>query len=736
MLNKITPIAKSVKLGRKKLAIASLGKADFRITSRKLDGELAKNALCELYRGLSLALGAPAEAADGELQIKLEISNRVPEIVEKNVDQAYKIVVNKNGITLTGYGEAGAYYAVTTLLQSIEVVDNVVYVPEMKIVDYPDLRTRGHFLETRYGSNLMTLDDWKAVVDDMVSMKHNQLVVSLYGCWQIQYDGVITEYVYMPIPKYPLSKSDFIKKYYSPKKGGWVNEVVEVPMVKEDFFGELVAYGKSKGVEVLPLWNSYGHNTLIPRMYPETAPLVNGERQKVGFCVSSPKTYELLFDIYDLIIDKYLEPNGVKSFHIGLDEVWDQRAADVENPDKLYSPWCQCEECAKLTNQEKTIKHALTLIKHLKSRGMKNVYLYNDLLTRMFKDPKIFYEKLKENDLLDVAVVDWWGYTDIEKKFNEANVATTTFPELGIRSTVKPWNSYYHWNVSRDAVDNIFLLSRVANRGSNAEGLMSYSAWDKTLDINHVAMADYSWSFELTGSTDEYRENYAYRKFPSQPKAAKRAFMLFKELTSQGTDANALPTPEMPYVANSTFVKDVLAYYGYSYYRTGLDYPRNFPGEAVQKIFANRNILEPKLHELSKLADDTYKAFERLRADLSGDFNMARRYSAEARNYRDIVDDYIALLEIDAIVKSGDKDAKRKVAKIAEKRRKNRLELLAEMEDFKEEYLHASHLRNQSLFMQIFADIEAYARKTPAEEFTLDVTDLRPIASEMMNIMR
>jgi len=736
MLTKITPIAKNLTMGRKKLAIATLGKADFKITAKKLDGTLAKNALEELYKGLSLVVGVSAAAADGQIPIKLEISSRVPESVEKNIDQAYKIVVNKNGVSLVGYGEAGAYYAVTTLLQSLVVEDGVVYIPEMKMVDYPDLRTRGHFLETRYGSNLMTLDDWKAVIDNMVSMKHNQLVVSLYGCWQIQYDGLITEYVYIPIPKYPLIKSDVVKKYYSPKKGGWVNEVVEVPMVKEDFFGDLIAYGKSKGVEVLPLWNSYGHNTLIPRMYPEVAPLVNGERQKVGFCVSSPKTYELLFDIYDLIIDKYLEPNGIKSFHIGLDEVWDQRNLDLDNPAKLYSPWCQCPECAKLTNQEKTIKHALKLITHLKSRGMKNVYLYNDLLTRMFKDPHIFYEKLKEADLLDVTVIDWWGYTDIEKKFKEANVATTTFPELGMRSTVKPWNSYYHWNVSRDSVDNIFLLTSVANRDKNTEGLMSYAAWDKTCDINHVAMADYAWSYALTGSTDEYRENYAYRKFPNNHKLAKRAFMLYKQLTSQGTDGNALPTPEMPYVANSAFVKDILAYYGYSYCRFDHDYPRNFPGEGMQKIFEHRAILEPKLHELSKLADECYKAFERLRTDLSGDFEIARRYSAEARNYRDIVDDYIALIEIDAIVKSGDKDAAKKVGKIASARRKCRLELLAEMEDFKEEYLHASHLRNQSLFMQVFADIEAYCHKAPKDEFTLDVTDLRNIASEMMNIMR
>ena len=736
MLTKITPIAKNLTMGRRKLAIATLGTPDFTITASKLDNPLAKNALSELYKGLSMAVGAPAENACGIVPIKLEISKRVPEAVKKNVDQAYKIVVNKNGITLTGYGDAGIYYAVTTLLQTVTVEDNVVYVPEMKLVDYPDLRTRGHFIETRYGSNLMTLEDWKGVVDNMASMKHNQLVVSLYGCWNIQYDGIIAEYVYIPIPKYPLIKSDVVKKYYSAKKGGWINEIVPVPMVKEDFFGDLIAYGKSKGVEVLPLWNSYGHNTLIPRVYPETAPVVNGERQKLGFCVSSPKTYEILFDIYDLIIDKYLKPNGIESFHIGLDEVRDERAVDVNDPAKLYSPWCQCPECAKLTNQEKMINHAIKLISHLKARGIKNVYMYNDLLTRIFKDPRIFYEKLKEADLLDVAVIDWWAYTDIEEKLVAQGASNTTYPELGIRSTVKPWNSYYHWNVARDAVENIYLLSGVANKGSNAEGLMSYSAWDKTCDINHMAMADYSWSFELTGKTDDFRENYAYRLFPNQPKLAKRAIMLFKELTSAGTDANALPTPEMPYVSNGMFVKDILAYYAYSYYRFERDYPRNFPGEGMQRIFEHRAILEPKLHELSKLANEAYKAFARLATDYSGNYKQARRYAAEARNYRDIVDDYIALLEIDSIVKSGDNDAAKKVKKIASARRLNRLDLLAEMEDFKEEHLHASHLRNQSLFMQVFADIEAYANKTPKEEFTLDVTDLRNIASDMMNTMR
>lgn len=736
MLINITPMPKQLTKGRGRITIGALGKADFKITAKKLDGALAKNALEALYEGLSGVLGTSAKAADGKIPITLEISKRVPAAVAKNTDQAYRITVNKNGITLTGYGEAGAYYAVTTLLQIVTVEDNVVYIPEVKVLDYPDLRTRGHFLETRYGSNLMKLEDWCAVIDDMVTMKHNQLTVSLYGCWCVQYDGVVSEYVYIPIPKYPLIKSDVIKKYYSPKRGAWINEVVPVPMAEEDFFGKLVAYGKSKGVEVLPLWNSYGHNTLIPRMYPEVAPIVGGEPSRIGFCVSSEKTYELLFDIYDHIIDSYLAPNGVKSFHIGLDEVREERAVDAENPDKLYSPWCECPECAKLTNQEKTIRHAIRLISHLKSRGMENVYLYNDLLTRMFKDPTVFYNALKEADLLDVAVIDWWTYTDLEKLLLKAGVVTTTFPELGIRSVVKPWNSYYHWNLSRDVVDNVYLLTKIANRDKNTEGLMSYAAWDRTCDINHVAMADYSWSFERVGCTDEFRRLYAYRKFPNSKKQAERAFMHYKELTTQAPDANHLPTPEMPYVANSVFMKQVLAYYPYCYYRYGRDYPQNFPGEPMQNILRHRDILEPKLFELSTLADETYKAFARLCDDQSGDYRLARRYAAEARNNREIVDDYIALLEIDGIVKSADPKAAKKVVAIAAARRRNRLALMAEMEDFKEEYLHASHLRNQSIYLQIFADIEAFVTKNPEGVYTLDVCDLRGIASEISNILR
>ena len=138
MLINITPMPKQLTKGRGRIAIGTLGKADFKITAKKLEGTLAKNALEALYEGLSGVLGTSAKAADGKVPITLEISKRVPAAVAKNTDQAYRITVNKNGITLTGYGEAGAYYAVTTLLQIVTVEDNVVYIPEVKVLDYPD----------------------------------------------------------------------------------------------------------------------------------------------------------------------------------------------------------------------------------------------------------------------------------------------------------------------------------------------------------------------------------------------------------------------------------------------------------------------------------------------------------------------------------------------------------------------------------------------------------------------
>ncbi len=728
-VKRISPVPKHAELGNKMISIGTLCGTGFSIKRNAPESDLVKSAMDVLCSVLGGKLCVDAKNAKGDIEISLEVSADVPKEVTNNPEQAYSITASEKSIKLIGYSELGLNYAVNTFLQTLTEENGEFFVPEMKIVDFPDRKTRGHFIETRYGTNLMKLEDWKAAVDNMAAMKLNQLVVSLYGCWCVQYDGEVSEYVFIKIPEYPLLKKDVIKKYYSPKKGGWVNEVVEVPMAKDDFFGELIAYGKTKGVEVFPLWNSLGHNTLIPTKYPETAPIVDGEPSRVGFCVSSPKTYELLFKIYDTIIDKYLKPNGITSFHIGLDEIGRNRAVDPDDLQRYYYPWCQCPECAKMTKEEQMVSHAIKLIKHLKSRGMTSVYMYNDLWSKIIPDPTFFAKALKENDLLDITVVDWWCYYDDETRA----VVNTTHPEIGVRSTVKPWNSYYHWNLTKDAVENVHFMSRIAHK-ENCQGVQSYASWDRTCDINHRAIAEYSWNFEETGAPVDFRKRYASFLFPNESEKAERAFTIYADMVEGRV---TWPSDEHPDFTIGDLIRYKLAYYMYSYVAKEMEYPRNFPGEAMVDLLAHRKYVEPELVKTSVKLNEAYEIFNELRNDPTGDTELARRYAAELRNYRDMVDDYLALYKIHDLVSDGtESDAQAKVAAIAKERRLERYALMAEMEDFKEEYLHASHLRNQSIFMQFFADLENYAANTPAEDFKLDVCDMRAFGSKAFYNLR
>ena len=724
----IKPVPQILRQKDGNISLGTLGNADFTVEVKSLSGSLAYLALDMLHDGLSKKINDCAAKAKGSVKITLEVSSGVPEEVKKNKDQAYSINAENDVITLIGYGKAGLYYAVTTFLQCLKLENNTLYIPQFELLDWPDLRTRGHFMECRFGSNLMKLADWKALVDDMAGMKMNQLVVALYGCWCIQYDGIISEYVYIPVKKHPELRSDVIKKYYSPENGEWINETVRTPMADEDFFGELIAYGKTRGVEVVPLWNSYGHNTLLPRTNPHiSAKDKDGKPTGHGFCLSNPDTYETLYSIFDEIITRYLAPNGITSFHIGMDEVRDGIATDTSDPFKITSPWCECDECKKFTNEEKFLNHAIKLISFLKSRGMKSVYIYSDMLTRIV-NPVTFKKRLEENDLLDVAVVDWWTYTNNKEAF----MFDTMHPELGLRSTIKPWNSYSHWDMVLDTVPNIRMLTELANKEQSAEGLQSYSAWDKSCDRNHVSMADYSWNFNGTGTVEEFNDRYTRREFGARYDEARRALAIIDEATKETVDFNK----EGRVILVNTL--RLLSYYGYSYVATGKPYPRNFPGEPMQVLLEKREEYEKRLSEIAALCSEALAIFDSISDDTRCNTHLAKRFACEVNNYLCIASDYLALLEIYDIVNTGKKTKEvcDKIAGIAKARKAARLSLMLRIQSVKEDFLIPSHLRNQSVFMQLFADIEAYAGTVNPEEFSLDVCDLRPIASEAFYNLR
>ena len=106
------------------------------------------------------AKGAALAACGQGYPITLSVGNC--KVTEK---EGYTIEITADGAVLTGADDAGAFYAAVTFEKLLYVQDGKLYLPVTAIEDYPSFPERGQFLEDRYGSEFMTLDDYKEAID-------------------------------------------------------------------------------------------------------------------------------------------------------------------------------------------------------------------------------------------------------------------------------------------------------------------------------------------------------------------------------------------------------------------------------------------------------------------------------------------------------------------------------------------------------------------------------------------
>ena len=485
----------------------------------------------------------------------------------KNEKEAYAITVSADGISITGYGESGLFYGVVSFTQLCVWDQDGCVLPALQVLDWPDNPFRAYKEECRYGSNMMEKEDWFAMIDDLSSKKINNLSLALYGCWVMQYDGKVAEYLYLPIDGYPQLKTPMTVKYYSPTEGKWLSYEQLPPMFRDNFFGEVCRYAKDHGMDVIPGINSFGHNTLFPRLLPEIAPKVDGIPQPTGLCTSSEETYDFLFKVYDQIIDNYLLPNEMYSFNILLDEVWEQYGVDTEHPEIKYSPWCQCEKCRDKERSELFIEHSIKVMKYMKQKGIKNVIIAGDMLIR--KVSKLgdlsapFLKRIEEENLKDVLLLDWWRYADLKETYD----FVIEPDELGLRSFFCPWNGYYIWNLLQHPMRNNQIMAEMNHNAKCGEGLYQYAMWDLSYDRIHDCFADYGWNFVGAGSLEDVTERYVNRHFAPMARSVKHAYKLMELCTESRTPIKDEAHPVQSVVSNKNMMDNVLSYYFYCYYR-------------------------------------------------------------------------------------------------------------------------------------------------------------------------
>lgn len=664
---------------------------------------------------------------DSGIPVTLSLGNAPKEV--KNEKEAYRIALDARGITIEGYGESGLFYGVSSFTQ-LCVWDNTgAELPAVEVLDWPDNPFRAYKQECRYGSNMMEKEDWFQMIDDLASKKINHISVALYGCWVMQYDGKVAEYLYLPLKGYPQLQTPMTVKYYSPTEGKWFNYEQLPPIYRDDLFGDIVRYAKDHGIVVIPGFNSFGHNTLIPRLLPEVAPKAeDGTPQPTGFCTSSEETYKFLFKVYDQIIDEYLIPNEMYAFNILLDEVWEQFGVDPEAPDVQYSPWCQCEKCRDKERSELFIEHAIKILKYLKQKGMKTIMMANDMLVRKISRlgdlSAPFLKRIAEEDLKDVLLFDWWWYNDLKERLD----FLVQPDELNFRSIFCPWNGYYIWSLLTHPMRNNQIMAEINHNARCGEGIYQYSMWDRSYDRIHDCFADYGWNFVGAGSLQDVTARYVARHFAPMQRQARHAFRLMELCTEQRQSAKDPEHPEQAVISNNHLLVSQLSYYQYCYYK-GPDigaYPRHFPGAALTVVLEYRTAHERAMRSIAAMAKEAAAIFETAATTPGCDSAMARRMAYECRNYQVLTEDWLALLEIYDLTQSGEQKA---IAPIARQRQNARLSLMTVCEQVKEKWAQkGATMRNHSIFMQIFADIATYIETADAPQ--LDLFDITPIMSK------
>lgn len=435
---------------------------------------------------------------------------------ETEVEGGYRLRVGPHGVEIESRG-IGFQYAAATFAQLLE--QGTRRLPEVEIRDWPSFPFRGIYVEVSSGA-CMTLQDWKGLIDQASALKLNGISVGLYNCWARPAEVLDTEYFLFPSRHYPQFQTPVRTFVRGPS--GWEEQRALPIMVREDFFGKVVSYGKARGVEVSPYFSSLGHNTLIPRLMPEIS-MKDAQCRPIGygFCTTCPKTYEVLFSLYDEIIARYARPYGVKTFCVAMDEV-------------AHS--CQCPTCRVAWNGEHNfyVNHLLKIAHHLKEQGMTRVLIWHDMLHRSGLLNRKLERRLAAEGLAGLITIGWWYYgAPREGYFNPHSSFGRGFfrPRIGEDYWAVPSAG---WNVTgmlagSDWTANHALV-RLIRQGKTrgAKGVISYSNHDPMFEQGYVNLSQYAWN--AAPALETTQERYARWLFGGDAKRGAQAMKAYQKV--------------------------------------------------------------------------------------------------------------------------------------------------------------------------------------------------------------
>ena len=337
-------------------------------------------------QGVESLTPVPAEISISNGEYRFEGEPKVKYVTLRDGSipaEAYKLKVDKKGVTISSCDPAGVFYAQKTLEQMLQTKDGVNVLTFCEIYDFPRFPYRGlHFDVSRH---FRSVDFLKKQIDAMVAYKMNRMHIHLTDAagWRMQIDS------------YPRLHEFAAWRPYAQWKKWWFES--DRPYCEEDTPGayggyytkeqlkDLVQYAADRFVQVIPEIEMPGHSEEVLAAYPELScsgkPYVQGE-----FCVGNEETFKFL----QAVLDEVMEVFPSEYIHIGGDE------ANKEH-------WKKCPKC-----QQRMQEEGLENVDELQSYMIRRVASYVQSKGRKV----IGWDEILQGGLAEGAAVMSWRGTE------------------------------------------------------------------------------------------------------------------------------------------------------------------------------------------------------------------------------------------------------------------------------------------------------------------------------------
>lgn len=239
------------------------------------------------------------------------------EVPEASRADYYKMEILNNVVTISSPSQVGAIWGVQSFADLYQASGPDSLIPNCVIKDWPAIPVRGAAVGASVLSRRMRLDEYGTVIDRLARSRMNTLIVGLYGAPGAP-DPALGDTLLVPFPEYPelatSSALDWETPHPAPVPEGAFDESPPA-MATEDFLPGLLAYGRERGLTVVP---SLDFSEMTDRLKP--------------FCPTAGDTGDDAFrsfveGLYGSFMKRYC-PDGLDYFHVSLAGIDESKVGD------------------------------------------------------------------------------------------------------------------------------------------------------------------------------------------------------------------------------------------------------------------------------------------------------------------------------------------------------------------------------------------------------------------------